>query len=144
MKKLGFLIMIVVAILSLGACSQNSSLSDDLNSTGDSIARFVNGTFAAQIDNTSVKSVYNAALLALNNSQVYTVKNNSINDQSAEITGSYATDKNFFNKSGTDDFSVRIVKNNDDIISVFIKIGKLGDKQASVNLLADIRSNLGL
>lgn len=69
-------------------------------------------------------------LLVLNNSNIYGVKNNTINSQHTEITGTYATDKNFFNKSGEYSFAIRLVKYNKDTINLFIKIGKLGDKQA--------------
>ena len=49
-------------------------------------------------------------LLVLNNSNIYGVKNNTINSQRAKITGTYATDKNFFNKSWEDSFTIRLVK----------------------------------
>ncbi|MDE4992397.1 DUF3568 family protein, partial [Francisella tularensis] len=85
---------------------------NDLNSAGDSIVRFENGTCYAEIYTTSLQSVYNATLLALNNSNIYSLKNNTINSKDAEITGTYATDKNLFNKSGQDDFAIRLVKGN--------------------------------
>ncbi|MBK2356261.1 DUF3568 family protein [Francisella hispaniensis] len=144
MKKIKLLAAYTLATLTLVSCSNNASLSNDLNSAGDSIVRFVNGTFYAELYNTSLQSVYNATLLALNNSNIYSVKNNTINSQDAEITGTYATDKNFFNKSGQDDFAIRLVKGNQNTVNLFIKIGKLGDKQASVDLLANIQTNLGI
>ncbi|MFV9925441.1 MAG: DUF3568 family protein [Francisella endosymbiont of Hyalomma scupense] len=144
MKKIKLLATCILATFTLVSCSNNASLYNDLNSAGDSIVRFVNGTFSAELYNTSLQSVYNATLLALNNSNIYGVKNNTINSQHAEITGTYATDKNFFNKSGEDSFAIRLVKDNKDTINLFIKIGKLGDKQASVDLLANIQTNLGI
>ncbi|WP_150467671.1 DUF3568 family protein [Francisella sp. SYW-9] len=144
MKNLKLLTVGILAVSALASCSNNASLSNDLSNTGDSIVRFVNGTFSAQIDNTSVSSVYDATKLALNNSKIYNITNSSIHDRSADISGTFATDKNYFNKSGTDNFDVRIVKGHGNTINIFIKIGKLGDKQASVDLLANIRTNLGL
>ena len=134
----------ILATLTLASCSNNASLSNDLNSAGDSIVRFVNGTFSAEVYNTGLQSVYNATLLALNNNNIYSVKNNTINSQDAEITGTYSTDKNFFNKSGQDSFAIRLVKGTQDTVNLFIKIGKLGDKQASIDLLANIQTNLGI
>lgn len=93
MKKIKLLAAYTLATLTLVSCSNNASLSNDLNSAGDSIVRFVNGTFYAEIYNTSLQSVYNATLLALNNSNIYSVKNNTINSKDAEITGTYTTDK---------------------------------------------------
>ncbi|MED7819178.1 MULTISPECIES: DUF3568 family protein [unclassified Francisella] len=144
MKKFKLLIAVAFVSASLASCSNNASLSNDLNNTGDSIVRFVNGTFSAQIDNTDVNSVYNATKLALNNSKIYNITNSSIHEKSADISGTFATDKNYFNESGVDNFSVRIVQDQGNIINIFIKIGKLGDKQASVDLLSNIRTNLGL
>lgn len=144
MKKTKFVIISLLAATALTSCANNSSLADDLNSTGDSIIRFANGTFSAEIDNTSVQSVYNATELALNNDNIYNIKNNTINDKSAEINGTYTVDKNFFNDSGKDDFDIQIIKKKNATVGIFIKIGKLGDKQASVYLLSNIRSNLGL
>jgi predicted small secreted protein len=45
MKKLKLITVGLTAALTLSACSTNSSMMDDLNSTGNSIARFANGTF---------------------------------------------------------------------------------------------------
>ncbi|MED7788680.1 DUF3568 family protein [Francisella sp. 19X1-34] len=144
MKKIKLLTIGILAASALASCSNNASLSNDLNNTGDSIVRFVNGTFSAQIDNSSVSSVFDATKLALNNTKIYNITKSSIHDRSADVSGTFATDKNFFNKSGTDNFDVRIVKGSNNTINIFIKIGKLGDKQASVDLLANIRTNLGL
>ncbi|API86028.1 DUF3568 family protein [Francisella uliginis] len=144
MKKIKLLAIGILAVSTLASCSNNASLSNDLNNTGDSIVRFVNGTFTAQIDNTSVSSVYDATKLALNNSKIYNITNSSIHAKSADISGTFATDKNYFNESGTDNFDVRIVKDSGSKVNIYIKIGKLGDKQASVDLLANIRTNLGL
>ena len=144
MKKFKLLTAGILAVSALASCSNNASLSNDLNNTGDSIVRFVNGTFSAQIDNSSVSSVYDATKLALNNSKIYNITNSSIHNRSADVSGTFATDKNFFYKSGTDNFDIRLVKGSNNTINIFIKIGKLGDKQASVDLLANIRTNLGL
>ena len=144
MKKIKLLAIGILAVSTLDSCSNNASLSNDLNNTGDSIVRFVNGTFTAQIDNTSVSSVYDATKLALNNSKIYNITNSSIHSKFANISGTFATDKNYFNESGTDNFDVRIVKDSGSKVNIYIKIGKLGDKQASVDLLANIRTNLGL
>ncbi|BCD91650.1 hypothetical protein fh0823_17890 [Francisella halioticida] len=144
MKKIKLLAVGVLAISALASCSSNASLSNDLNNTGDSIVRSVNGTFSAQIDNTSISSVYDATKLALNNSKIYNITNSSIHNKSADISGTFATDKNYFNESGIDNFNVRIVKANGSTVNIYTKIGKLGDKQASVDLLANIRINLGL
>ncbi|ASG68700.1 hypothetical protein CDV26_10175 [Francisella halioticida] len=144
MKKIKLLAVGVLAISALTSCSSNASLSNDLNNTGDSIVRSVNGTFSAQIDNTSISSVYDATKLALNNSKIYNITNSSIHNKSADISGTFATDKNYFNESGIDNFNVRIVKANGSTVNIYTKIGKLGDKQASVDLLANIRINLGL
>lgn len=144
MKKIKLLAIGILAVSTLASCSNNASLSNDLNNTGDSIVRFVNGTFTAQIDNTSVSSVYDATKLALNNSKIYNITNSSIHAKSADISGTFATDKNYFNESGRDNFDVRIVKDSGSKVNIYIKIGKLGDKQASVDLLANIRTNLGL
>ncbi|AIT09780.1 hypothetical protein LO80_07235 [Candidatus Francisella endociliophora] len=144
MKKLKLISTSIIAISALTSCSNNASLSNDLNNTGDSIVRFVNGTFSAEIYNTSVQSVYNATLLTLNNNGIYTISNNTENDKSAEINGTYTVDKNFFNDSGKEKFNIQIINKQEGTVGIFIKLGKLGDKQASVDLLATIRSNLGM
>ena len=144
MKKIKLLAVGILAVSALASCSNNASLSNDLNNTRDSIVRSVNGTFSAQIYNTNVSSVYDATKLALNNSKIYNITNSSIHDRSADISGTFATDKSYFNKSGIDNFDVRIAKDSGSTINIYIKIGKLGDKQASVDLLANIRTNLGL
>lgn len=144
MKKLKLISTSLIAVSILAGCSNNASLSDDLNNTGDSIVRFVNGTFSAEIYNTSIDSVYSATLLALNNDKIYNIKNNNIASNSAEINGTYTVDKNFFNDTGKENFKIQILKKQGSTVQIFIKLGSLGDKQGSVNLLAQIRSNLGL
>lgn len=144
MKNLKLIATAFLTISALAGCSNNASLADDLNATSVSVAEYVNGTFSAEIYNTSIQSVYNATKLALDNNDIYSIKNSDIDDQKAEIIGTYATEKTFFNESGTYDFKVNLIKKEGSTVGIFIKIGKLGDKQASVNLLADIRDNLGL
>lgn len=144
MKKLKLISTGLIAMSVLAGCSNNASLSDDLNNAGDSIVRFVNGTFSAEIYNTSIDSVYSATLLALNNDKIYNIKNNNIASNSAEINGTYTVDKNFFNDTGKENFKIQILKRQGTTVQIFIKLGSLGDKQASVDLLAQIRSNLGL
>lgn len=134
---------LTVALLS--ACStNNSSMMDDLNSTSDSIVRFANGTFSAQIDNTNVKSVYEATELTINNTNNYTIEDNTLTDRTAKIKGSIKTEKNFFDKEGKTPYSIEIVKYDDSRVNIYIKIGTLGDKQSSIDLLSTIRTNLGL
>lgn len=143
MKTLKLLTLFILVNLVLTSCSNNTDLSNDLNATGDSIASLVNGTLSAEINNTSLQSVYNATLLALNNNSDK-VKTSNISNDSANITGTYIVDKGFFNKTGIDNFDIRLLKGKDSSVNLFIKMGKFGDQQTSVNLLADIRSNLGL
>ena len=144
MKKIKLAAIVLTGVLSLTACSTNSSMMDDLNSTGDSIVRFANGTFSAQIDNTDVKSVYNATELAINNTNNYSITNNTINDKNAKITGNIKVEKSIINKEGITPYNIEIVKGNNSTINIYIKIGTIGDKQSSVDLLASIRTNLGL
>ncbi|MBK2095851.1 DUF3568 family protein [Francisella philomiragia] len=143
MKTLKLLALFILVNLALTSCSNNTDLSKDLSATGDSIVRLANGTLSAEINNTSLQSVYNATLLALNNNSDK-IKTNNIDNNSAEITGTYTVDKGFFNKAGIDNFDIKLLKTKDDTVSLFIKMGKFGDQQTSVNLLANIRSNLGL
>ncbi|MEY8702108.1 DUF3568 family protein [Francisella philomiragia] len=143
MKALKALALFILVSLALTSCSNNTDLSNDLNATGDSIVSLVNGTVSAEINNTSLQSVYNATLLALNNNSDK-VKTSNMKNDSAEITGTYIVDKGFFNKTGIDNFDIRLLKGKDNTINVFIKMGKFGDQQTSVNLLANIRNNLGL
>ena len=146
MKKLKLITAGLIAALTLSACSTNSSMMDDLNSTGNSIVRFANGTFSAQIENTNVKSVYAATELALNNTNNYSIENNIIADGNAEISGVIKTKKSMFDKEGKTPYSIKITKPKDSFVNVniYIKIGALGDKQSSVDLLSNIRTNLGL
>ncbi|KEI35119.1 hypothetical protein FRA_41c10120 [Francisella sp. W12-1067] len=134
MKKVK-LLAYTLATLTLVSCSNNASLSNDLNSTSESIVRFVNGTFSAEIDNTSIQSVYNATGLALSNDGSYDIKKSYIKDDYAEISGIV--------KPGKDPFEIKMIKDNSDIVNIYLKIGTFGDKKAYVNLLADIRNNLG-
>lgn len=136
MKKLRIIIVSVAAALALNACSQNSSMAEDLNSASDSVVRFVNGTFSAQIDNSDVKSVYDATILALGNNSDYKTVSKDAKDNIAEISGQV--------ESSQQQFSVKIVRDNYDIVNIYIKIGTFGDKESSVILLSDIRTNLGL
>ena len=144
MKKLKLIIAGLIATLTLSACSTNSSMMDDLNSTNDSIVRFVNGTFSAQIENTNIKSVYGATELALNNTDNYSIENNTITDRSAEIKGIIKIEESIFNKEGKTAYSVEITKQGNSSVNIYIKIGVLGDKQSSIELLSNIRTNLGL
>ncbi|MBD2809161.1 DUF3568 family protein [Francisella tularensis] len=54
------------------------------------------------------------------------------------------SDKKFYNKSGLNYFSIKIVKSNPNHTNLFIKIGKLCDKRSSVALLANIQPNVGI
>jgi len=144
MKKLKLITASLVIASALASCSNNASLADDLNNSGDSIVRFVNGTFAAEIYNTSVESVYNITLLTLNNEKTYTIDNKSIHEGSAEINGTFAVDKGLFNDTGKDNFQIQIIKEQGSTVKIFIKLGSLGDKQQSVDLFVKIKSNLGL
>ncbi|AJC48520.1 DUF3568 family protein [Allofrancisella guangzhouensis] len=136
MKNMKILTLCLITALVLSACSNNSSLAEDLNSTSKSVVNFINGIFSAEIDNTSVQSVYNATKLALNNNGNYDIKKSDIKDGYAEISGIV--------KSNKDPFEIKMIKSNNDIINMYIKIGTFGDKQASVNLLSDVRNILGL
>ena len=144
MKKTKMLAIGLITSFSLISCSNNSNMMSDLNNTTDSVVRYVNGTFSAQINNTSINSVSNATQLALNNSGIYNIKNNNLNKDSAEITGTFKTQETWFSKSKDGSFKVQLIKGNNNTVNVYIKIGSLGDKQASVDLLANIRNNLGL
>ena len=144
MKKLKLITVGLTATLALSACSTNSSMMDDLNSTGDSVVRFVDGTFSAQIDNTNVKSVYDATELAINNTNNYNIKNDTLTERSAKINGVIKTEKNMFDKKGKTPYSIEIIKDDNSGVNLYIKIGTLGDKQSSVDLLSSIRANLGL
>jgi len=144
MKKLKPIMFVLPTVLAISACSPNSSMMDDLNSTSDSIARFASGTFSAQIDNTSVKSVYSATELAINNTNNYSIIKGTLNEKNAEITGSIKVEKSMFNKEGQTPYSIEIVKYNNSTVNIYIKIGTIGDKQSSVDLLSSIRTNLGI
>ena len=117
---------------------------DDLNSTGNSIARFANGTFSAQLYNTDVKSVYNATQLAINNTNNYSIESNTVIEKNAEIKGAVKTEKSILNKEGKTPYSIEIIKYDSSTVNIYIKIGTIGDKQSSVDLLSSIRTNLGL
>ncbi len=93
MKILKTITIGLTATLALSACSNNSSMMDDLNSTGNSIVRFANGTFSAQLYNTNVKSVYDATELAINNTNNYNIESNTITERNAEIKGFIKTEK---------------------------------------------------
>lgn len=62
MKTLKLLTHFILVNLALTSCSNNTDLSKDLSTTGDSIIRLANGTLSAEINNTSLQSVYNATL----------------------------------------------------------------------------------
>lgn len=143
MKFLKMWAVSMLVSLTLVSCSNTSDLTSNLNSAGESIARFVNGTFSAKIDNTSLQSVYNATLLALNNGSNKIVTSN-INDDTANITGTYTINGSFFDKDHTVNFDIKLLKGNDNTVNLLIRIGKFGNKEASVNLLTNIKSNLGL
>lgn len=136
MKKFRVIILSIITAFALNSCSNNSSMINDINSASDNVIRFVNGTFSAQIDNSDVKSVYDAAALAINNNENYSVDSSAIKDNIAKISGKI--------KSSHEKFNVKMVKYNSDIVSIYIKIGAFGDKQSSIDLLSDIRTNLGL
>ncbi|MFT4693376.1 MAG: putative small secreted protein [Francisella sp.] len=144
MKKLKLITVGLTAALTLSACSTNSSMMDDLNSTGNSIARFANGTFSAQLYNTDVKSVYNATQLAINNTNNYSIESNTVIEKNAEIKGAVKTEKSILNKEGKTPYSIEIIKYDSSTVNIYIKIGTIGDKQSSVDLLSSIRTNLGL
>lgn len=136
MKKLKIITLAFVTALALNACSENSSMMSDLNTTSDNVVRFVDGTFSAQVDNSDVKSVYDATDLAINNNGNYTIDSSNVKDNVGQISGKV--------KSSQEVFNVKIVKFDSDIVNIYIKIGTFGDKQASVDLLSNIRTNLGL
>ncbi len=144
MKILKLIAIGITTCLAIYACSNNTSMMDDLKSTGNSIVRFANGTFSAQIDNTDFDSVYNAAELTINNTNNYTIENNKADGRNAEITGFIKTEKIMFDRDGKTPFSIEIVKYNNSTVNIYIKIGAIGDKQSSVDLLSSIRTNLGL
>ncbi|MGQ4002143.1 DUF3568 family protein [Francisellaceae bacterium CB300] len=144
MKILKTISIGLTAALVLSACSNNSSMMDDLNSTGNSIVRFANGTFSAQLYNTNVKSVYDATELAINNTNNYNIENNTITERNAKIKGFIKTEKSMFDKEGKTPYSIEISKYDNSTVNIYIKIGTVGDKQSSVDLLSSIRTNLGL
>ena len=144
MKILKTISIGLTAALVLSACSNNSSMMDDLNSTGNSIVRFANGTFSAQLYNTNVKSVYDATELAINNTNNYNIENNTITERNAKIKGFIKTEKSMFDKEGKTPYSIEITKYDNSTVNIYIKIGTVGDKQSSVDLLSSIRTNLGL
>jgi hypothetical protein len=144
MKKLKLITVGLITSLALSACSENSSMMNDLNSTSNSVVRFANGTFSAQIYNTNVKSVYGAAELAINNTPNYNIENNTLTDKSAEIKGIIKTEKSMFDKEGKIPYSIEIMKYDNSTVNIYIRIGTIGDKQSSVDLLSSIRTNLGL
>ncbi|MBD5784295.1 DUF3568 family protein, partial [Francisella tularensis] len=98
------------ASLTLVGYTNNACLTKAFKSADEFIVRFVKVTVYAVIYNTSLQSCNNAIHLALNNSNIVSVNNNTINSNDAEITSTYAAYKNFFNKSGQDDFSISLVK----------------------------------
>ncbi|MGQ4004626.1 DUF3568 family protein [Francisellaceae bacterium CB52] len=144
MKILKTISIGLTAALVLSACSNNSSMMDDLNSTGNSIVRFANGTFSAQLYNTNVKSVYDATELAINNTNNYNIESNTITERNAKIKGFIKTEKSMFDKEGKTPYSIEITKYDNSTVNIYIKIGTVGDKQSSVDLLSSIRTNLGL
>jgi hypothetical protein len=144
MKILKTISIGLTAALVLSACSNNSSMMDDLNSTGNSIVRFANGTFSAQLYNTNVKSVYDATELAINNTNNYNIESNTITERNAKIKGFIKTEKSMFDKEGKTPYSIEITKYDNSTVNIYIKIGAVGDKQSSVDLLSSIRTNLGL
>lgn len=144
MKILKTISIGLTAALVLSACSNNSSMMDDLNSTGNSIVRFANGTFSAQLYNTNVKSVYDATELAINNTNNYNIESNTITKRNAKIKGFIKTEKSMFDKEGKTPYSIEITKYDNSTVNIYIKIGTVGDKQSSVDLLSSIRTNLGL
>jgi hypothetical protein len=144
MKILKTISIGLTAALVLSACSNNSSMMDDLNSTGNSIVRFANGTFSAQLYNTNVKSVYDATELAINNTNNYNIESNTITERNAKIKGFIKTEKSMFDKEGKTPYSIEISKYDNSTVNIYIKIGTVGDKQSSVDLLSSIRTNLGL
>lgn len=144
MKKLKIITVALTTTLALTACSHNSSMMDDINSTSDSVVRFANGTFSAQIDDTDVKSVYYATELAINNAKNYAITKNTFDEKNAEISGNIKVEKSMLNKDGKVPYNIEIAKHNSSTVNIYIKIGTVGDKQSSVDLLSDIRTNLGL
>ena len=50
----------------------------------------------------------------------------------------------FFDKGLTVNFDIKLLKGYDNTVNLLIRIGKFGNKEASVNLLTNIKSNLGL
>ena len=144
MKILKAITIGLTATLALSACSNNSSMIDDLNSTGNSIVRFANGTFSAKLYNTNVKSVYDATELAINNTNNYNIESNTITERNAEIKGFIKTEKSMFDKECKTPYSTEISKYDNSTVNIYIKIGTVGDKQSSVDLLSSIRTNLGL
>lgn len=136
MKKLKIISLSILVAAALTACADNNSLMEDLNSASDNVVRFVNGTFSAQIENSNVKSVYDATLLALNNSGNYNIDSNKLKENIAFISGKV--------NSSEQDYNIKISKGINGIVDIYIKIGTFGDKQSSVDLLSATRTNLGL
>ena len=136
MKKSKILLLIFATIVSLSSCAQNSSLSEDMSNTGDSISRFFNGVFFAQVENFNVETVNNATMNALDSSHLYFIKNNEVHTNSAQITGT--------TKNTKVDFKIDIEQTYQNKVNIYIKMGAFGDKRASVYLLSQIRSNLGI
>jgi hypothetical protein len=138
MNKSKKLLLIFIAAISLSSCAQsnNSSLSEDMSNTGDSISRFFNGVFFAQVENFNVETVDNATMNALDSSHLYFIKNNEVHTNSAQITGT--------TKNTKVDFIIDIQQTYQNKVNISIKMGTFGDKRASVYLLSQIRSNLGI
>ena len=82
--------------------------------------------------------------LAINNTPNYNIENNTLTDKSAEIKGIIKTEKSMFDKEGKIPYSIEIMKYDNSTVNIYIRIGTIGDKQSSVDLLSSIRTNLGL
>jgi hypothetical protein len=139
MNKSKILLLIFVAVLSLSSCVQsnnNSSLSEDMGNASDSVSRFFNGVFFAQVENFNVETVDNATMNALDSSHLYFIKNNEVHTNSAQITGT--------TKNTKVDFKIDLQQTYQNKVNISIKMGTFGDKRASVYLLSQIRSNLGI
>ena len=136
MKKSKVMLLIFATIVSLSSCVQNSSLSEDMSNTGDSISRFFNGVFFAQVENFDVETVGNATMNALDSSNLYVIKNNEVHTNSAQITGT--------TKNTKVEFKIDLQQVHQNKVNISIKMGTFGDKRASVYLLSQIRSNLGI
>ena len=135
MRKRKLLTLTTLSFFALSACSNRYAIDDNLNSVGQSVINFVDGSFSAQIYNTDLKSVYDATLETINNDNNYQLKYKSINEDSAGIKGVI----NSINKP----FKISLSKASNDTINVTISINPFGNKDISIAMFVAIKQNLG-